>query len=509
MAWVPITNAFDLSAFVGCSSVSGGILHTDSAIEGEFTATLKAGVTAPETFPIRLVFVSGSASDQSNFIYNFALRFGDWYDPTLELLIFNAASGTVATSSLAAYPIHWQYSMDGSAGDVVFQLEIDDFTFSIPGTETTAEATAVETLLVSTSITCNYFFPIRYLFDELTVSGVVLCQPTYRLLNVLTLASEPTTYLELSTTLRENISLDDALSYIANLLAAESLAFTGSPTADITRLLLLAEALAMASGSSTTLEIAQRLLEQMTVQDVATLARTWTVSETLAFADNAIRGIEALLRAQETLAIAESIRTGFVLIAREALGTFDTLASTLEALLRAEDTLAFIGSIPLNDGDYQAWVMNADTTGVTSYTSFPMDSLFTHEGVPYGLTSTGLYRLEGDTDDGNPITAMLATGDIDFGTSQQKNVPRAYLYITQAGACILKTISSIRGSRHETYYELADRTSDGDGDLTYRRVPLGRGVRGEWWRFEVHNVSGSDFDFNGAEVLPVALRRRG
>ena len=311
-------------------------------------------------------------------------------------------------------------------------------------------------------------------------------------------------------TLTTSVSLlDSAVGFIARILASEGIAFTGSPTADITRLLLLAEALAMTSGSSTTLEIAQRLLEQMTVQDVATLARTWTVSETLAFADNAIRGIEALLRAQETLAIAESIRTGFVLIAREALGTFDTLASTLEALLRAEDTLAFIGSIPLNDGDYQAWVMNADTTGVTSYTSFPMDSLFTHEGVPYGLTSTGLYRLEGDTDDGNPITAMLATGDIDFGTSQQKNVPRAYLYITQAGACILKTISSIRGSRHETYYELADRTSDGDGDLTYRRVHLGRGVRGEWWRFEIHNVNGADFDFDGAEVLPVVLRRGG
>ena len=350
---------------------------------------------------------------------------------------------------------------------------------------------------------------LRSLSEIMGVFSSLAGQPTYRLLDALTLTAAPSTGLELSATLRETLSLDGALGYIANLLATENLAFTADPTADILRTLILAETLAMTSGTSATLEIAQRLLEQMTVQDIASLARAWTVEETLAFADDAAAGIEALLQAQETLDLAESIRTGFVLIAQDTLAVSGSLASTLEVLLRAEDTLAFIGSIPLHDGDYQAWVMNADTTGVTSYANFPMDSLFTHEGVPYGLTSTGLYRLEGDTDDGEPINAIVATGDLDFGTSRLKNVPRAYLYITQAGQCLLKTITSIRGSRHETFYELADRATDGDDDLTYRRVPLGRGVRGEWWRFEVHNVDGSDFDLDGAEVRPVALSRRG
>lgn len=159
--------------------------------------------------------------------------------------------------------------------------------------------------------------------------------------------------------------------------------------------------------------------------------------------------------------------------------------------------------------EFQVWVMNADTRGTTSYSQFPMESLFVHQGVAYGVAETGLYRLEGDDDDGDPIQAVIASGDIDFGTSKQKNVPRAYLYLTQNGGMILKTITSLQGARHETYYELAQRPTDRQDDDTLRRVPLGRGVRGVWWRFEVHNVNGADFDFAGAEVLPVVLNRRG
>jgi len=182
---------------------------------------------------------------------------------------------------------------------------------------------------------------------------------------------------------------------------------------------------------------------------------------------------------------------------------------SLEVLLRANDTFAFIGKLPLEDGDYSAWVLNAETTGVTSYSNFPFNSLITHNNYTYGITETGLYRLEGSTDENNPINVSVKTGDIDFGISREKNVPRAYLYILTNGELVFKTISTHQGSRTERNYALTVRSTDSDDDETMRRIPLARGLRGTWWSFELQNIDGASVEFKGAEVLPVVLSRRG
>jgi hypothetical protein len=178
-------------------------------------------------------------------------------------------------------------------------------------------------------------------------------------------------------------------------------------------------------------------------------------------------------------------------------------------LLQATETLAFVGHLPLEDGDYSAWVMNAETTGTTSYSNFPFNSLVDHNGVTYGLTDTGLYRLEGETDDGADIVTTLRTGDMDFGSSREKNIPRAYLYVLTNGDLVLKTISTTHGARTERNYALTARTTDAGDDETLRRVSLARGLRGTWWSFELHNVDGAVVEFKGAEILPVVLSRRG
>lgn len=347
------------------------------------------------------------------------------------------------------------------------------------------------------------------LFDIVSQSDGMAVQPTLCAASVAALADIAPLPVSCLSSVTTVITMADLLGTIARLDLLSEVSLTDSATTAFASVLTTTEILSGAASVEFQHSVASALLERLALRDLVGSLADLSVEETLAAADQLALAIAAELASDEMLALREVLRHALVLICPETFELREALAQSVSAAVMLQDGVVFIANLPLDDGDYQAWVMNADTTGVTSYSHFPMDSLFTHDGVPYGLTSAGLYRLEGDDDDGAAISAMVATGDLDFGTSRLKNIPRAYLYITQAGACVLKTITSVRGARHETYYEMADRATDGDDDNTYRRVPLGRGVRGVWWRFEVHNVDGSDFILDGAEVLPVVLSRRG
>ncbi len=343
--------------------------------------------------------------------------------------------------------------------------------------------------------------------DALGLTSASAANPIYALRERLNLQDAPAVSVVVAALAAEQMSLQDSIRYIATALASDGFSLTADTTYTTTAILFAAELLAVSSSTSTTLEIAETLTEILSALDAATFVENLTAEETVSFADALTTQIRARFTAGETLALADSIGYALTVICDELVGLSEDAAPNLILQLLAEERIAFIGKLPLEDGDYSAWVMNAETTGTTSYSNFPFNSLFTHEGVTYGITETGWYKLEGDDDDGTPIDAMLRTGDINFGTSRDKNVPRAYLYVLSDGNLVLKTVSSRFGSRTERPYVLALRDSTDDEGL--RRVRLARGLRGTAWSFEIHNVDGSSLDFEGAEVLPVVLSRRG
>lgn len=304
----------------------------------------------------------------------------------------------------------------------------------------------------------------------------------------------------------EQLSLDVALWSTAHLLAASGLDLASETTATTTALLVAAELLQAASGTGPTLTLAVQLAERLVAQEVIAYVAELSAEEVAALATTLTAAIQARFNAPETLALAERIQSSLVVLGVETLTLEERMTPSLVAWLRAAETLAFIGKLDLPEGTFSAWVMNADTTGVTRYTQFPFNSLLTCQGKTYGVAEDGLYELTGDTDDGEPIEAFLRTGDLSFGTINEKNLPRAYLTLLTSGRMVLKTISSVRGARTERIYELVEK--DGN-DEALRRVVLARGLKGITWAFELRNISGSDFDFAGAQVLPVILHRRG
>lgn len=310
----------------------------------------------------------------------------------------------------------------------------------------------------------------------------------------------------MSGTVRDRLSLSDAIRVVAHLLAANDFDVESASPASLTATFLVAELLRTASGVSNTATMAGQLAELLAASSAAIYVAELSADEVASLADALSTAIRARFTADSTLALADALAGGLSILIPDAFSASESTSPDVAVYLSAAERLAFIGRLALPEGAFSAWVLNADTTGVTSYSNFPFNSLATHRGVTYGLTETGLYELTGDTDDGTPIEAHLRTGDLDFGTSRDKNIPRAYLNLLTSGQVVLKTISSIRGARTERWYELAPKAGN---DEALRRVPLARGLRGATWAFEVRNLEGATFEFSDAEVLPVVLSRRG
>ena len=402
--------------------------------------------------------------------------------------------------------------------------------------------------------------------EQLAVSDTALVTLTYRTREALALASPTSARVDLSALFSDTLTLSDPAKFALKTLLAESITVSALTTEDIYRLALATEALQVSEAvtpllsvgataqdvltaqdrtrftlASTlteaatltdtaawqrllrerlqealgfsedllpTITIAQSLLETLVAADVINWVKQATASEVLTLADELTQAIVAQLTAPETLNILDEVASSLVVLrtASEHVDLDETLTPSITVSLLAGERLAFIGKLPLGEEVFSAWVLNTDTLGATSYTQFPMLSIATHQGRTFGITETGLYELTGDTDDGEPIPAAIETGALDFALHQDKNIPRAYLYLWAEGTMRLRTVSSKRGCREEAWYEVTPMIGD---DEQARIVRLARGVRGTTWQFRIENVDGCDFDLRGAEVLPVVLNKRG
>lgn len=164
---------------------------------------------------------------------------------------------------------------------------------------------------------------------------------------------------------------------------------------------------------------------------------------------------------------------------------------------------AVIGGAPLVslDDDWNVvWVVNAETGGSTRYENYAFNSFAFIDGAYYGCRADGIYRLDGDTDAGDPIQAMVSFGKQDFGTSAMKSVTNAYVGLSSAGRMFLK----VRVGDHD--YTYAARGSS--EHLQAQRFDIGRGLRGTYIEFELYNADGDDFELASVEFVAIPLSRR-
>lgn len=136
---------------------------------------------------------------------------------------------------------------------------------------------------------------------------------------------------------------------------------------------------------------------------------------------------------------------------------------------------------------------------MTRYTNFPFTHVVRYKNSYYGANGTGLYLLEGATDDGADISWAVKTGHTDFDSAQLKTVEMAY-FGGRLGPDT--TITLYPGEVTTTPY--AHTTPRGAAAQNYRQ-PFGRGQR---YRYYALGMSGEDAMAIDSITLNVATLAR-
>lgn len=204
----------------------------------------------------------------------------------------------------------------------------------------------------------------------------------------------------------------------------------------------------------------------------------------------------------ETLTLASTAGASLMLCVTCADGSNFDDAEALQAILAgtvAEDVEITAGYVAPS-GNFTAWAINTRTTAVTEYRNFAFDS-FAQIGLKcVAGNASGLYELDGDSDAGAPVLADLLSGLMQVGGSRLAAFKCAYLGLgSKGGQFVLKLIT---GDNQTYIYGLTAR------DMRTTRVNFGKGLRSRYFRFELQNIDGADFDMNNIEFVPLVAQRR-
>lgn len=149
------------------------------------------------------------------------------------------------------------------------------------------------------------------------------------------------------------------------------------------------------------------------------------------------------------------------------------------------------------------WVMNTETFATTNYLNFDFDSLVSFNEQPYGVTSSGIFLLEGDDDDGTNIDARILTGISDRGDENLSEVANLYLQY-EGQTVILQLLPDGQGRLRE--YEIKRRSNS--SGIIHARAKGSRGLRSRSWQMGFRNTSGGDFTFDKMGLLIRRLTRK-
>lgn len=136
----------------------------------------------------------------------------------------------------------------------------------------------------------------------------------------------------------------------------------------------------------------------------------------------------------------------------------------------------------------------------TSYTDYPFDSFANIGGHFFGASETGLYELEGDSDDGQPIEAAINLGERDLDTNAIKSLANAYVSVNSSAPMRLQVKL---GGQQYTYL-----TRGASPSMQTQRFDLGRGLRGHFFELQLMNTDGADFELGGLEFVAQESKRR-
>lgn len=162
----------------------------------------------------------------------------------------------------------------------------------------------------------------------------------------------------------------------------------------------------------------------------------------------------------------------------------------------------------LQDYNATALQMNTETNAVSIFTQYPYHSLGLSKKGYIAATDSGIFILDGETDNGLPIDAFIRSGFFDLAgmegveNSLVKRCTNVYVGYRTDGQ--LEIVLKTDGEAHPTRYVFSQRESG----LTKQRLKMEKGIKSRYWQYELRNIEGADFNLDQVEFLFEMLSRK-
>jgi len=154
------------------------------------------------------------------------------------------------------------------------------------------------------------------------------------------------------------------------------------------------------------------------------------------------------------------------------------------------------------DGNFTTWAINTRTNSVSEYENWAFNS-FAPMGHKYvGANQYGLYELNGETDDGENIIAMIETGLMQLAGTKLAGIKGLYLGMKVSQGDNTFFIKLAAGDGREYVYRIISQPNQ----MT-TKVNVGKGLRSRYLSFKLIST-GPDFNLDTVEFVPMIGKRR-
>lgn len=300
----------------------------------------------------------------------------------------------------------------------------------------------------------------------------------------------------------------DGMAFALYMALAEAAATIDVAELDVSSILALGDLL-VATGEVNSLRAGLvAVTANLHGLDTPTLIAYLQASESFVATDEvSLRAARAISMLEELLAqdAASALRLGMIVQQNDELHGLDEYFALRDALMALDDTAYVFGKLTFSGMEYTIYAMTVEGAAVSEYGGWDMDSFAVIDGETYGAGESGLYKLAGDDDDGEPIAASVRTGLSNMGTQLAKAVPDVYIGYNSSGALLCKVITTKHGQKKENWYELSPVARATD---TGNRFSISKGLHSQYWGFEFTNIDGADFELDFVQAWRMVLNRR-
>lgn len=309
--------------------------------------------------------------------------------------------------------------------------------------------------------------------------------------------------------IRDNLAVSDDLQYLVLAILRDTLAGTESLEGSYTAIGAILNRLVLSGAATSYAEALAILTDMMVVAGVADAMALVALRDDVAMQD--LVAAQYLLVAQllDRVIAAGTLAGNYTLTAilRDTVIVRDELGHLADLVAVIRDSVAFSMTLGFDDGQYIAWVLNTESSGLSRYTHYPFNSFAKIGKHYYGASADGLHRLTGDDDNGEAIAAKLRLGLFNMGTRKLKRLPECFYALTGDGRMFIKVVivDEVTSAKAVAIYRITERVTAAKRD---GRRKFGKGLESVDFDIELTNITGGDFELTALQFRPLVLDRR-